>query len=250
MIHTKLTLFISLLSLIFCKHPFLYEINTRPWLYELSQKYERSITKLSEIPLEELDELQKIGVDIIWMMGVWKLGDYGLEFDKKLNYSQYLPDWTTEDVIGSPYAVTEYTCNPELGTDEDLFNLRAEINMRHMKLMLDFVPNHSAVDAPQATSDMDMYIRAPEGVKDENRYTETGLAYGANQNHFTWKDVLQWNYWENKTIEYMKNNIMKILGLADAVRCDVAYQELNDVFAITWQDELSYYGYTKPDKEF
>ena len=157
MIHIKLTLFISLLSLIFCKHPFLYEINTRPWLYELSQKYERSITKLSEIPLEELDELQKIGVDIIWMMGVWKLGDYGLEFDKKLNYSQYLPDWTTEDVIGSPYAVTEYTCNPELGTDEDLFNLRAEINMRHMKLMLDFVPNHSAVDAPQATSDMDVY---------------------------------------------------------------------------------------------
>ena len=250
MIHTKLTLFISLLSLIFCKHPFLYEINTRPWLYELSQKYERSITKLSEIPLEELDELQKIGVDIIWMMGVWKLGDYGLEFDKKLNYSQYLPDWTTEDVIGSPYAVTEYTCNPELGTDEDLFNLRHEINIRNMKLMLDFVPNHSAVDAPQATSDMDMYIRAPEGVKDENRYTENGLAYGANQNHFTWKDVLQWNYWENKTIEYMKNNIMQILELADAVRCDVAYQELNDVFAITWPDELSYYGYTKPDKEF
>ena len=64
------------------------------------------------------------------------------------------------------------------------------------------------------------------------------------------QDVLQWNYWENKTIEYMKNNIMKILGLADAIRCDVAYQELNDVFAITWPDELSYYNYSKPDKEF
>ena len=102
-----------------------------------------------------------------------------------------------------------------------------------MKLMLDFVPNHSAVDAPRATSDPDMYIRAPEGVYNENRYTNKGLAYGANQNHFTWKDVLQWNYWENKTIEYMKNNIMKILTLADAIRCDVAYQEINDVFEIT-----------------
>ena len=116
--------------------------------------------------------------------------------------------------------------------------------------MLDFVPNHSAVDAPQATSDIDMYIRAPEGVIDENRYIETGIAYGANQNHFTWKDVLQWNYWENKTIEYMKNNLMQILSLADAVRCDVAYQELNDVFEITWQDELRNYSYSKPDKEF
>ena len=248
--YKKLTLFISFLSLIFCKHPFLYEINIRPWLYELSLKYGKSITKLNEIPLEEFDYLAENGVDIIWLMGVWKLGNYGLEFDKKLNYSEFLPDWTTEDVIGSPYAVTEYTCNPELGTDDDILNLRAEINRKGMKLMLDFVPNHSAVDAPQATSDMDMYIRAPGDKIDEERYTENGLAYGANKNHFTWKDVLQWNYWENKTIEYMKNNIMKILGLADAIRCDVAYQELNDVFAITWPDELSYYNYSKPDKEF
>ena len=183
-------------------------------------------------------------------MGVWKLGNYGLEFDKKLNYSEFLPDWTTEDVIGSPYAVTEYTCNPELGTDDDILNLRAEINRKGMKLMLDFVPNHSAVDAPQATSDMDMYIRAPGDKIDEERYTENGLAYGANKNHFTWKDVLQWNYWENKTIEYMKNNIMKILTLADAIRCDVAYQEINDVFEITWPEELSFYNYSKPNFEF
>ena len=199
---------------------------------------------------EQFDYLAENGVDIIWMMGVWKLGNYGLEFDKKLNYSQYLPDWTMDDVIGSPYAVTEYVCNPDLGTDEDLLDLRIEINIRGMKLMLDFVPNHSAVDAPQATSDQDMYIRAPEGLIQEGRYTENGIAYGANQYHYTWKDVLQWNYWENKTIEYMKNNIMKILTLADAIRCDVAYQELNDVFEITWPDELSYYNYTKPNFEF
>ena len=247
---TKITLFISLIFVTICKHPFLYEINTRPWLYELSLKYGKSITKLKEIPLEEFDYLSENGVNIIWMMGVWKLGNYGLEFDRKLNYSEYLSDFTMEDVIGSPYAVSEYICNPELGTDEDLLDLRIEINRRGMKLMLDFVPNHSAVDAPQATSDPDMYIRAPEGIIDENRYTNNGLAYGANKNHFTWKDVLQWNYWENKTIEFMKNNIMKILTLADAIRCDVAYQEINDVFEITWPEELSYYKYTKPNFEF
>ena len=242
--------FITLLFVVFCNHPFLYEINTRPWLYELSKKYGKTITKLRDIPLEEFDYLKENGVDIVWMMGVWKLGNYGLEFDKKANYSKYLPDWTTDDVIGSPYAVYEYTCNPELGNDEDLLWLRNQLNLKGLKLMLDFVPNHSAVDAPQATEHPEMYIRAPKEIIYENRYTDTGLAYGANKDHFTWMDVLQWNYWENETIEYMKNNIINMLEYADAIRCDVAYQELNDVFAITWPEELSYYNYSNPNFEF
>jgi hypothetical protein len=28
-----------------------------------------------------------------------------------------IPDFTMDDIIGSPYAVFEFTCNPELGTD-------------------------------------------------------------------------------------------------------------------------------------
>ena len=246
----RIALLITIFSLYICKHPFLYEINTRPWLYELSIKYKKSITKLRDIPLEEFDYLAENGVDYIWMMGVWKLGTYGLEFDKKQSYTKYLPDCTLDDVIGSPYAVYEYTCNPEIGVDEDLTWLKSQINKKGMKLMLDFVPNHSAVDTPQATSAPEMYIRAPEGVKDETRYTEAGLAYGANKNHFTWMDVLQWNYFEPRTIEFMKNNIIKILNYADAIRCDVAYQELNDVFEITWPDELKAYGYSKPSVEF
>ncbi len=43
---------------------------------------------------------------------------------------------------------------------------------------------------------------------------------------------------------------MKILTLADAIRCDVAYQEINDVFEITWPEELSFYNYSKPNFEF
>ena len=31
-----------------------------------------------------------------------------------------LPDWNEDDVIGSPFAITEYTCNPDIGTNEDL----------------------------------------------------------------------------------------------------------------------------------
>ena len=53
-------------------------------------------------------------------MGVWQLGEYGLEYDRNNSYDTFLPDWTVDDVIGSPFAITNYTCNPELGTDDDI----------------------------------------------------------------------------------------------------------------------------------
>ena len=241
--------FISLFLFISCYHPFLYEINTRPWLYELSLKYGKSITKLREIPLEEFDYLANNGVNMIWMMGVWKLGRYGLEFDRKGNYSQYLPDWTIEDVIGSPYAVYEYTCNPDIGDDKDLYWLKSQINSRGMKLMLDFVPNHSAVDAP-TTSHSKYYVRAPSGKQDAKRYTSDGLAYGKDPYFDPWQDVIQWNYWEDETRQLMKDNLMKVASLADGIRCDMAHLVLNDVFGKTWAEELNAWSYVRPQNEF
>ena len=44
--------------------------------------------KLKDIPLEEFDYLKDNGIDIVQMKGVWKLGEYGLKFDKKLYYSR------------------------------------------------------------------------------------------------------------------------------------------------------------------
>ena len=194
MISQKSIIFFALILLIECKHPILYEISTRPWLYELSKKHGKDIKKLRDIPLEEFDYLKENGIEIVWMMGVWKLGIYGLNFDKKSDYSSVLPGWTQDDVIGSPYAIAEYTCNPEIGSDEDLIWLREQLHSRNMKLMLDFVPNHSAVDAP-ATSHSKYYVRAPSGKKDAKRYTSDGIAYGKDP-YFDdpWKDVIQWNY--------------------------------------------------------
>ena len=250
MISQKLLIFVALLFLIECKHPILYEISTRPWLYELSKKYKKSITKLKDIPLEEFDYLKENGIEIVWMMGVWKLGEYGLEFDKKLDYSEVLPGWTTDDVIGSPYAIVEYTCNPDIGTDDDLVWLREQLHSKGMKLMLDFVPNHSAVDAPTAKSNPKLYVRAPEGVQNPKRYTDSGLAYGKDPYFDPWRDVIQWNYWESETRKFMKDNLMTVLTFADTVRCDMAHLLLNDVFGKTWAEELNAWGYKKPENEF
>ena len=183
-------------------------------------------------------------------MGVWKLGTYGLEFDKKQDYSSVLPGWSQDDVIGSPYAIAEYTCNPDIGTNDDLIWLRQQLNSRGMKLMLDFVPNHSAVDAPTATSNQKLYMRAPSGKTDSKRYTDSGLAYGKDPYFDPWRDVIQWNYWESETRQFMKDNLLTVLKYADGARCDMAHLVLNDVFGNTWKEELNAWGYQRPNSEF
>lgn len=56
------------------KFPQMWEISTRPWLYSLSEKYNKNITKLNQIPEEEFQALRNKGIDVVWLMGVWSLG--------------------------------------------------------------------------------------------------------------------------------------------------------------------------------
>ena len=127
------------------------------------------------------------------MMGVWRLGAYGAEFERNNTYENYLPDWTVEDVNGSPFVITEYTCNPELGNDDDILNLITELHMRGMKLMLDFISNHLAHDCKLAYTGPSMFIQAAEGMVDEERYSSRGIAYGSDIGHHLWKNVIQLN---------------------------------------------------------
>lgn len=58
--------------------------------------------------------------------------------------------------------------------------------------MLDFVPNHSAVDSPYTSSNPDYYIRAPKGTNppyDSNMYLPNGLSYGGDLWDGYWKDT-------------------------------------------------------------
>jgi hypothetical protein len=237
----------------------MFEISTRPWLYSLSQKYGRNITKLSDIPISEFQDIADKGFDIVWMMGVWSLGAYGLHHDRTdpsllATYKRVLPDYTMEDIIGSPYAITKYKINDELGTETDLKNLRKTLNSMGMKLMLDFVPNHSAVDCPWTSTERMYYILAPKGSKppyDPNKYLPDGIAFGsACQGCGSWTDTAQLNYWNPATRAARIKELEYVASLSDAIRCDMAYLLLNDVFQQTWSTELSSWGWERPSSEW
>ena len=82
-----------------------------------------------------LDTLQKLGVNVLWLMPINPLG----EVKKKGTY-------------GSPYAVRDYyAINPGYGTKDDLHRLIDEAHRRHMKVIIDIVANHTSFDSVMMT---------------------------------------------------------------------------------------------------
>src|SRR5690606_26444562 len=80
--------------------------------------------------------------------GVWQRSAYGREnaLKYKHEYVHALPDLTDDDIIGSAYAIAAYEVDERIGGRDELASLRARLASRGLRLMLDFVPNHVAID--------------------------------------------------------------------------------------------------------
>ncbi len=133
-------------------YPSLYQINTRVGLTELSRKLGRPAT-LDDIPDAALDRLAEQGFDWVWFLSVWRTGLAGQRVSRanagwRKEFQETLPDLREEDIAGSGFAITAYAVPAALGGDAALARLRQRLAERGLKLMLDFVPNHMALDHP------------------------------------------------------------------------------------------------------
>src|SRR4051812_13758144 len=144
----------------------LYEIATRDWLGGHSGTLGRPAT-FDDGPDETLDRIAVLGLNWVWLLGVWQTGEVGREVsrghrDWSRAYREVLPDFTDQDVCGSPYAVRAYSVHPDFGGDEGLARLRLRFQARGVRLMLDFVPNHTARDHPWVVRHPEFYIAGTE----------------------------------------------------------------------------------------
>ncbi len=148
------------------RNPSLYQINTRVWLTELSQKLNRSAT-LDDIPDSEFDRLAELGFDWIWFLSVWQTGPGAQQVSRnnaewRREFQETLLDLREEDIAGSGFAITGYTVHQDLGGDVALARLRERLRQRGLKLMLDFVPNHMGLDHPWIKDRPDYFIPGTE----------------------------------------------------------------------------------------
>lgn len=243
------------------RHPHLYEINTWAWLERLSERNERLI-RLADVPDKEWDSLASRGFDIIWLMGVWKRSPESrrLALSNAENHSLYdraLPGWKPTDVIGSPYAVMQYVPDPRIGTWDDLDRVRERLHTRGMRIFLDFVGNHTALDHPWTRDDPEFYVQGSQEDFERDssmffRVQSTNgpvyLALGKDPYFPPWRDVAQLNHFQPEMRAAQLGDLQTIAGHCDGVRCDMAMLHLSDIFAKIWTPFLN--GIKPPAKEF
>ena len=122
------------------KNTKIFQINTWPWLYGLSETYSYLIT-LKNVPEEVLDKEVSL-FDAVWLMGVWERSPKGREIaiqhpDLQKEYRSALRYFSTDDVVGSPYSVHYYHTDSNLGGPKGLANFRKQLADRGILLILD-----------------------------------------------------------------------------------------------------------------
>ena len=229
------------------RYPSLYQINTRVWLTEMSRQLGRPAT-LDDVPDAELDRFAAQGFDWVWLLSVWQTGPAGQRVSRanpewRREFEETLPDLTEEDIAGSGFAITGYTVSDVLGGDAALARLRGRLTARGMRLMLDFVPNHTGLDHPWVIDHPEYYVSGTEGdlAQAPANYTRVTcaagdlvLAHGRDPYFPGWPDTLQLDYANPALQEAMIAELERIAGQCDGVRCDMAMLVLPDVFERTW----------------
>ena len=229
------------------RYPSLYQINTRVWLRRLAQEQGRPVT-LADIDQATIDGFARQGFGWIWLLSVWQTGPAGRAVSRgnpawRAEFKAALPDLVEDDICGSGFAITGYTVSDELGGDQALAAFRARLAQHGIRLMLDFVPNHTAIDHPWAASHPEYYRQGSEallaGAPQNYLRVETAqgpriLAHGRDPNFPGWPDTLQLDYANPDLQRAKRDELLAVAGKCDGVRCDMAMLLLPDVFQRTW----------------
>lgn len=223
--------------------PIIYEINTWVWLNDLSRQYNITIT-LGTVPSEEWEAIASLGVDAVWLMGVWERSPAGIRVANETeallaDFHQALPNYTPADNVGSAYCVRNYIVDQHLGGPEGLTIARQMLAQRGLRLILDFVPNHVATDHPWITTNPEYFV---QGTLDDLAQTRgeffdaggTVIANGRDPHFPPWPDVAQLNAFSPSLRQAATETLLSIAEQCDGMRCDMAMLLINSIFKRTW----------------
>lgn len=165
------------------KNAVIYEVNIRQYS---SQGTFKAFEK-------DLPRLKELGVDIIWLMPVNPIGVKN-----------------RKEPLGSYYSVKDFMAvNPEFGTMDDFKQLIGKIHEQGLKVVLDWVPNHSSWDNELTITHPEYYMKDSAG-----KFVSV----------YDWTDVIRFDYNNPGLRIYMLETMkwwIKETDL-DGFRCDVA----------------------------
>lgn len=175
----------------------IYEINIRQFTKEGTfRALEAHLPRISEM-----------GVDILWLMPIFPIS----EKNKKGS-------------LGSYYAVSDFRkINPEFGTMEDFKKFVKSAHMLGMKIILDWVPNHTGWDHVWIKEHPEYYTQDSLGKILDPIDPATGKSWG-------WTDVADLNFDNQEMRKAMISDMQYWLVEAevDGFRMDVAHNVPDD----------------------
>lgn len=140
---------------------------------------------------QQIDRISDMDNDILWIMPVCEMGEL--------------------NAFDSPYCIRDFKAmNPKYGTIEDLKTLVENAHNHGMKVILDWIANHTAWDCEWITEHPDWYVHDEDGniVSPES-----------------WIDVAQLDFSNPEVAAAMKDAMLYWFNEADldGFRCDYAH---------------------------
>ena len=94
-----------------------------------------------------LDRIEAVGANIVWLMPIHPVGVTN-----------------RKGSLGSSYSISDFRAvNPDYGTEADLRDLISAVHARGMRLIIDWVPNHTSWDHAWIREHPDFYVRNEQG---------------------------------------------------------------------------------------
>ncbi len=236
--------------------------NTYVWLHQLSREYGRTITRLDEVPDEELDRLASRNFTSLWLIGVWHRSQASERIKRMTGNPEAAP---------SAYSLYEYDIAPDLGGEGAFGNLAHRAWQRGIRLAADMVPNHTGIESrwmrdhpdyfmqadrppfpsyrftgPDLSGDPDYQVRIEDGYwtrtdaavvfqRTDNRTGRLRYIYHGNDGtNMPWNDTAQLDFLRPDVREAVIGEILRVAKKFSVIRFDAAMTLTKKHFQRLW----------------
>jgi glycosidase len=224
--------------------------NTYVWLDQISRAYGRRISRLDEIPDEELERLARGGFTGLWLIGLWERSRASARIKQLMG---------NPEAIASAYSLYDYRIADDLGGEAAYRGLRDKAARYGIRLASDMVPNHMGIDSPWVVEHPDWFLSldyspfpsysfSGEDLSDDGRssvyledhyFTRTDAAvvfkqidrrdgheryiyHGNDGTTMPWNDTAQLNYLMPQVREAVIQTILAVARRFPIIRFDAA----------------------------
>ncbi|NTU53727.1 MAG: alpha-amylase [Chlorobiaceae bacterium] len=224
--------------------------STYVWLWQLSRKYQHHISRLQDIPDEELDQLASSGFTALWLIGLWQRSHASQKIKQLLGNAE---------AKASAYALEKYEIADEIGGYDGYTDLRNRAMARGIRLASDMVPNHTGIDSELVRQRPEWFLSTNEppypnytyngpNLSADNRYAihiEDGywnrsdaavtfrridyltgdtryLYHGNDGTIMPWNDTAQLNFLDPEVREGVIRQILNVAKMFPIIRFDAA----------------------------